>query len=246
MTEFVVHADDFGYSTEVNCCIDNCIQKGWVSETSLMVNMPACSEAVRIAVQNGYLDKVGIHVNLTEGVPLTDPIKELPAFCDSSGHFNKRFHLSTWKRLFLSKRERCALKVELSAQFEKFLSYGNVMRKIDSHHHVHTNWAIYQVILPLARKYGFTSMRISADMHEVRVAKKIYKIWFNARIRKVFATTDHFDGIVDGLLKATNATVEVMVHPFIWNGELCDSKKDFISNIERVIAVDNSRIRSIR
>lgn len=243
MTEFVVHADDFGYSDEVNSCIDHCIKKGWVSETSLMVNMPACEAAVHMAVRNGYLDKVGIHVNLTEGVPLTDPIKELPNFCDSSGCFNKKFHLSTWKRFFLSGQEHCAVKIELIAQLEKFLGYGDVMRRIDSHHHVHTNWAIYRLILPLAQKYDFTSMRISADLHKVRIDKELYKMLFNYDVRKHFKTTNHFDGIVPGLIDNTLGETEVMVHPLMWNGRLCDSRKDFVENIGRIISVPNSVIR---
>lgn len=243
MTEYIVHADDFGYSDDVNACIDQCIKKAWVSETSLMVNMPACEDAVRMAVEHGYIDKVGIHLNLTEGVPLTNPIKNLPNFCDGSGRFNKKFHLSTLKRFFLSSREKFAVEMELSAQFERFLGYGGVMRRIDSHHHVHTNWAIYRLILPLARKYGFTAMRISADMHKVRFDKEIYKRLFNADVRRSFATTDHFDGIVDGILTPNDSTVEVMVHPLIWNGCLCDSHKDFVYNITKVMSVENSFIR---
>ena len=243
MTEFIVHADDFGYSEEVNRCIDLCLKKGWVSETSLMVNMPWCDDAISIAQNSGYSGVVGIHLNLTEGLPLTEPIKKLPEFCDESGYFNKRFHMSTRKRFFLSKQERCAVQIEMNAQLEKFLSYGNVMRRIDSHHHIHTNWAIYKLVVPLAQKYGFTSMRMSADLHKVGFDKEIYKRLFNSSVRKFFSTTDHFDGIVDGLLRPHDGTVEVMVHPLMWEGRLCDSRKDFATNIAKVISVENSFIR---
>ena len=139
---FVVHADDFGYSKSVNQCIDKCFAEKWLSETSLMVNMPACDEAIEIARRHGYSHRVGLHLNLTEGEPLTDQIKECPRFCSKEGQFNKVFHLSTHGRFFLTPKEKRSVNQEILAQLKKFCSYGNLMMKVDSHHHAHTDWSI--------------------------------------------------------------------------------------------------------
>lgn len=244
--EFIVHADDFGYSKSVNQCIDKCFDENWLSETSLMVNMPACDEAVEIARRHGYAHCVGLHVNLTEGEPLTDQIKACSRFCSRDGQFNKVFHMSTGGRFFITKKEKLAVRMEMLAQLKKFCAYGGLMMKIDSHHHAHTDWSIYKILKPMALKFGFTSMRISADMHKVRLDKELYKRLFNYDVRKHFKTTDHFDGIVPGLIAGASGKTEVMVHPLLWDGRLCDSRKDFAENIARVISIPNSIIRKAK
>ena len=243
--EFIVHADDFGYSVSVNRCIDKCFADGWLSETSLMVNMPACDEAVDIARQHRYSQHVGLHLNLTEGEPLTDDIKQCRRFCSRDGLFNKVFHLSTAGRFFLTREEKRAVRQEIEAQIRKFVSYSGLMMKLDSHHHAHTDWSIYKILKPIALGLGFTSMRISADMHKVRLDKELYKRLYNSDVRKCFRTTDHFDGIVPGLIANASGETEVMVHPLLWDGRLCDSRKDFAENIRRIISVPNSVIRKV-
>lgn len=242
---FVVHADDFGYSASVNQCIDKCFFDGWLSETSLMVNMPGCDAAVEMARNHGYSNNVGLHLNLTEGEPLTEEIRWCPRFCSKDGLFNKVFHLSTVGRFILSSREKCAVRLEIEAQIKKFISYRGLMMKLDSHHHVHTDLSIYKILKPLALNFGFASMRISADMHKVRLDKELYKRLYNYDVRKHFKTTDHFDGIVPELIANASGKTEVMVHPLLWDGRLCDSRKDFSENIRRIISVPNSTIRKV-
>lgn len=241
--EFIVHADDFGYSVSVNRCIDKCFADGWLSETSLMVNMPACDEAVDIARRHRYSQYVGLHLNITEGEPLTDEIKRCRRFCSRDGLFNKVFHLSTRGRFLLTQKEKRAVHQEIIAQVKKFCAYGGLMMKIDSHHHAHTDWSIYKILKPIALEFGFTSMRISADMHNVRIDKELYKRLYNYDVRKHFKATDHFDGIVPGLITNASGTTEVMVHPLMWAGRLCDSRKDFVENIKQIMAIPNSVIR---
>ena len=243
--EFIVHADDFGYSKSVNRCIDKCFSEKWLSETSLMVNMPACDEAIEIARRHGYSHRVGLHLNLTEGVPLTEEIKDCPRFCTGGGLFSKVFHMSTSGRFILTQKEKQAVQLEILAQIKKFCTYGGLMMKIDSHHHAHTDWAIYKLLKPMALKFGFISMRISADMHKVRIDKDLYKRLFNYDVRRHFQTTDHFDGITPALIACASGKTEVMVHPLLWDGRLCDSRKDFAENIRRIILVPNSFIRKV-
>ena len=243
--EFIVHADDFGYSESVNHCIDKCFAENWLSETSLMVNMSACDEAVEIAHRHGYSHRVGLHLNLTEGTPLTEPIRECPRFCSRNGLFNKVFHVSTRGRFFLTQKERIAVQIEILAQLKKFCAYGGLMMKVDSHHHAHTDWSIYTILKPIALELGFTDMRISADMHKVRLDKEFYKRLYNRNVRNHFNTTDHFDGIVPELITNASGKTEVMVHPLLWDGRLCDSRKDFVENIRRIISVPNSVIRKV-
>ena len=62
----IINADDFGLCKGVNSGIAEAHTKGILTSTTLMTNMPAAEEAVKIA--KGLLTLgVGIHLNLTEG-----------------------------------------------------------------------------------------------------------------------------------------------------------------------------------
>ena len=76
----VRNADDFGKSTEINNAILTCFKDGLIDRTTIMVNMPGADEAAELAREEGFFDKVGLHLNLTEGEPLTDEIKQNPLF----------------------------------------------------------------------------------------------------------------------------------------------------------------------
>ena len=85
------NADDFGKSESVNRAIMTCFEKGFVDRTTLMVNMDAAESAVSLAKSAGFADRVGIHLNLTEGMPLTAPIRSNPLLCDANGRFHAAF-----------------------------------------------------------------------------------------------------------------------------------------------------------
>ncbi len=244
MIEFIVHADDFGISESVNACIDHCLTKGWVSEMSLMVNMSACEQALELARKGNYSHLVGLHLNLTEGFPLTGPIKKCTRFCNKNGEFNCLFHIVQKSRFFLSRQEREAVRIEIEAQLQRFCSYSGLMKRIDSHHHVHTDWAIYRILKPLAIKYGFSGVRLSADLHRVRIDKALYKSILNRDIRKYFETTDHFDGLGAVVQSSARGRIEVMTHPLLKGGILCDTATPFEEQIQRLRAISNSTIRT--
>ena len=106
----IIHADDFGISESVSKCIAECFAKGWVSETSLMVNMPYADAAVELARRNGFAGKVGMHLNLSQGMPMTEEIRQFPRLCNTDGSFNKRFHHAIVSRFMLSQAESTAIK----------------------------------------------------------------------------------------------------------------------------------------
>lgn len=232
--QFIIHADDFGKNESVTRAIDDVMKCGLCNETSLMVNMHYSDDAVSIARRNGYADKVGLHVNLTEGTPLTDRIRRCPRFCNQDGTFNKKFHMKSCSRFLLSLEERKAVSEELSAQLDKFSRYGGLMMRIDSHHHIHTDWSVYHLLKPLALAKSFKSMRISADLHKVRIDKEFYKRLYNRDVRRHFDTTDHFDGANNAGLFCGSGTVEVMVHPMFVDGILCDACIPYEKSIRKL------------
>ena len=242
-TEYIIHADDFGHDSEVNACIDECFARKWLTETSLMVNMPGCDEAVALASRRGYRQCVGLHLNLTEGFPLTKKIRQCSRFCSPEGEFNRRFHMSIPGRFVFSAKETDAVAEEIEAQLLKFVSIGGMMMRIDSHHHSHTDWAVWRILKPIAEKYRFESMRISADLHPVGFLRDLYKSFFNAAVRRSFKTYDHFDCVGASLSSGSDGMVEIMTHPKFRNGIICDTDIPFESQIEKVSQVCDSTIR---
>ena len=243
MTEYVIHADDFGLDEDVTNCIDECFCRRWLSETSLMVNMPYCDAAVALARRRGYAPCVGFHLNLTFGTPLTEPIRRCSRFCDADGKFNRYFHGTTKRRCYMTPREHAAVREEIAAQIEKFRSYGGLMPKVDSHHHSHMDWLVYRILRPLALANGFTEMRRFTDLHAVRFDKAVYGRFFTWDVRRHFRTTDHFDGVNERLLAGPGGVTEVMVHPLTKDGVLCDTAVPYREHIERLQAVPDSTIR---
>ena len=226
----IIHADDFGISESVSKCIAECFAKGWVTETSLMVNMSYADAAVELARKNGFADKVGIHLNLSQGMPMTEDIRLFPRLCNPDGTFNKRFHHAIITRFVLSRAESAAIKKEIEAQVAKFCSYGGLLMKLDSHHHVHTDWSVYRILEPIALEHGFKAMRISATLHKAGFVKDVYKRFLNSRIRLRFETTDHFDGFNEAMKNALREwrTVELMTHPMYGeSGSILDTRRPY-------------------
>lgn len=200
-----------------------------------MVNMPYADKAVSLAREKGFADRVGLHLNLSQGNPLTDAIKEFPYFCNDDGSFNKKFHHRFGSRFFLSFAERVAVGAEIKAQLDRFCAYGGLLPKLDSHHHVHTDWSIYQILEQMALEHGFTLMRISATLHKVGPITRFYKKLLNRRIACRFETTDHFDGFNPQLVTAVERgqKVELMTHPmYSSRGEILDMKRDYREIVE--------------
>ena len=238
MNELILHADDYGRSVGHTDCIVDCFNRGWISETSLMVNMPDMDRAVSIARQKGFSHRVGLHLNLTGGVPLTEKIRICPCFCDADGCFNKVFHHRLKTRFFLSAREQAAVREEIEAQLQKFSDYKGLMKKVDSHHHAHTDWAVYRILRALTGRYGITGMRLTATLHRVSLGQGVYKRWLNADIRRRYACTDEFDSFCPSALQAARAgrSVEVMVHPlYSESGEILDQSRRYLPLIERMV-----------
>ena len=77
-----------------------------------MVNMPGFAQACQLSKEHGFENQVGLHLNLSEGEPLTDRIKSLPMFCDNDGRFNGAFRRSRRFTFFMSSAEKKAVKEE--------------------------------------------------------------------------------------------------------------------------------------
>ena len=245
-SRLIVNADDFGYSEAVNGAILHGFESSLVTSTSIMANMPGFDDAVGLAGGHDILvQKVGLHLNLTEGFPLSRTLRACPAFCGEDGRLVYHHDRPLFR---LSRKERAAVYDELRLQLERVLAAGIRPTHLDSHHHVHTEWAIAPLGCRVARTYGIHRIRLTRNMGPVqgwgrRWYKKLFNYWFLGRHSGLVDNTDYFGGVEDmnyfldtrgerigggwrigGGGGRQDLSFEIMVHPrFDLSGRLVDS-----------------------
>ena len=225
----IINADDFGYSSEINRAIVESFHRGYCSSTTLMANMQGFEEACSLIHEKKLLNHTGIHLVLTEGVPLTDKIKKSPRFCNSDGIFNMSRKVRFW---VLSADEKKAVAEELRAQIAKCRKNGITLTHADSHRHAHEEWAIAAIVIDICREEKIPYFRLTRNCGQgSALAKRMYRHFLNQRIRKAgLARTRYFGSAKDVffLLEKRGVgrvgdSIEVMVHPgFDSRGSLID------------------------
>lgn len=241
---YIVNADDFGISDEVNAAIDSCMKNNSICTTSILANGVKYNEAIEKAYIGNYSDKIGFHFNLTEGKPLSDEICSCKRFVDAnSGNFiYKRNSL-----LFLTNKEKKGIKAEFSAQYNKLKESGLAVRNFDSHQHVHTELPIFKVIADQLINNNILIIRLAENCNTGSSwIKRIYKNYFNAMLhRKGFLTVDYFtsyfDNSSENMPKNSNQ-VELMIHPITRNGEIWDSVENVIIQNKKLPLIDFSKL----
>jgi len=209
--KIIINADDFGMSPETNRAIVSAFDAEKISSTTLMANMPAFEEACELGKRYHLLGKIGVHLNLIEGFPLSEPIRRVPLFCDAAGMFRPR------KVLFrLTAEEARAVELEFAAQIDTCVARGIRPTHLDSHQHVHTVWPVGAIVIDIARRYRIGAIRLSRNCGSgIGLRNRLYKSAYNARLKLYgLAKTRYFGSAADvvPLLTSTHDDVEIMVH----------------------------------
>jgi hopanoid biosynthesis associated protein HpnK len=156
----ILNADDFGRSMAVNVAVMRAHREGVLTSTSLMVTGDAVEEAVELARQAPTL-AVGLHLVLVDGAAVLPPA-DIPHLVDSHGHF-----LGNPLRLgllyFAHPVARAEMARELEAQFERFAETGLALSHVDGHLHMHVHPTVFNLLLPLAERYGSRGVRVPRD-----------------------------------------------------------------------------------
>ena len=142
--KLIVNGDDFGITRACNYAIVDCYKYGFLTSTSMMMNMPGVPHAVEL--MKAYPDlSVGIHLNLTVGTPLTKGLKTL---VNKEGKLNKD---AMNKDAIVDSNE---IKKELIAQFNRFVELtGQLPTHINSHHGIEMILGAQAIQLELANQY---------------------------------------------------------------------------------------------
>jgi chitin disaccharide deacetylase len=169
----IVNADDFGLTAGVNRAIIEGHTRGAVTSATLMANMPAFDEAVRLAKDYPSLG-VGLHFNITQGRPVADASR-VGSLIDERGEFWGTSG-AILKRMLAGRLKIEEVVVELRAQIEKAVHAGLRLTHVDSHKHTHALPQICEAIISTIKDYGIKAVRAPRERWRFDRDAKSFKI----------------------------------------------------------------------
>lgn len=164
----IVNADDFGRSRSINEAVVRAHRQGILSTASLMVNEPACAEAVEAARANPGLG-VGLHLALLCGRSAL-PRDRIPGLVNAQQEFANNAP-AAGLRYFFDRSLRRQLRDELHAQFDRFRATGLTMDHVNGHLHLHLHPVVFSILMEDARELGIRNVRLTFD-----------PLWLNLRL----------------------------------------------------------------
>lgn len=214
-----INADDFGLNKSCTKAICEAFEKKLITDTTMIANGTAFNEAMAAIKQYNINGKIGIHFNLTEGIPLTSKIKECDLFV-KDGVYHGKVNRNKW----LNKKEREAVYEELTAQVMRLKEVEINITHADSHHHIHTCAFIAPIVKRVCKEQGIEKLRLHRNIGTIsiikRIIKKIYNMWL---VASGFKTVKYFGSMEDVENIGIKDQLEIMVHPeYDTNGKLID------------------------
>jgi chitin disaccharide deacetylase len=156
----IVNADDFGRSPSINAAVIRAHREGILTSASLMVNEPACGEAVAAARQNPGLG-VGLHLTLLCGHSASAP-ETIPGLVNTQREFPGN-PVSAAFRYFFHRGWRASLRREIHAQFSAFRETGLPLDHVNGHLHLHLHPTVFGILLEDADTLGIRHMRLTRE-----------------------------------------------------------------------------------
>lgn len=207
MGKVIFNSDDFGYSYGVNYGIIDAYQRGILTSTTLMANMPGFKHAVQLKEMMPDLG-VGVHLTLTCGRPLLSNVGTLT---NENGDFHK---LAYYHKPFDIDLDE--LYQEWNAQIQAVYRAGIIPTHLDSHHHTHSFGDNQQVVVELAKKYDLPVRGNFERKDEVKHTDYFEPFFDDVgeENSSKWQIKEPMDSFIDGLLEKLRNydTTEVMCH----------------------------------
>ena len=153
--KYIINADDFGKSEDVNKAIIHCIEERVINSTTIMANGLALPSAATYARSNPQIS-YGVHLVIDEMESLT---KSMILFDNGIIDENGFFIRGAIRNVKIDKALKEAIYTEWCAQVDRLLSLGISINHIDSHHHVHTIPALFGILKRVSQRYNLKTVR---------------------------------------------------------------------------------------
>ncbi|MTJ28715.1 hopanoid biosynthesis-associated protein HpnK [Aphanizomenon sp. UHCC 0183] len=212
----VINADDFGFSQGVNAAIIQAHEEGILTSTSLMVSGDAAQEAIALAKDHPQL-AVGLHLVLVCGKSVLPP-SQIPHLVDSQGNFSSNPTQAGLSYQF-NQATRAELRLEISAQLEKFRDSGLNLAHVDGHLHLHVHPVILNILTEFAAEFQIKFIRLPSE--ELSKNLKIDNRNLLTKIvwSIVFGQLRRYG---EGLLKANNIKFADRVYGLLQTGDMSE------------------------
>ncbi len=236
MKWLIINADDLGSDEHRNKGIFRAIEAGIVKSVSILPNGPATKDAIRYI--KSVMEKnisIGIHINLSEGTPITKGLKSIVGENNSFLSKNSALKLFSNENDIEVKKE---IEQEIDAQIRSITEAGINIDHMDGHHHIHIMPSVIDIAIKKANEYDIGWMRIpyepfkmletlevdENDMQEARFFSRYAEIAKGHIKDAGIKTADYFIGLyMKGRLspevlkevtaKLKDGVTEIMVHP---------------------------------
>ncbi len=228
--KIIVNADDFGLSHEKNVAIDKMMRQGVCMKASLVVNTEYTEEAVEMAIRGGYGERLSLHINLTEGRPLSTEILSVPLYCTPEGSFQPRYIIKHNAQIMPF--HIAVIRKEIACQIEKFQEYGFKCYSVDSHNWVHLRIPVWLALKPLIKKYDIKVVRPMFEGYKrPEIASKKWSRYFSiygsyisrhACCKKIRWTSNLEQFLLAKKCFSEEDLVEVFTHPVMKDGNIID------------------------
>lgn len=228
--KLIVNADDFGISKAVTLGILEAHKNGIVKSTTLMCNMEDAEYAANLSKNYNDLG-VGIHFVLTAGKPLS---KDAQSLVDENGNFKSN-------SLIMKTAKIEDIRKEFNAQFEKFLSFGIKPTHIDSHHHVHKEPMVFEVVMEFSKKYNLPIRKVNDK--SIDKLKKLNKgmIFTEEFYGKENIESKHF---INLLIKNKDTEfLEIMCHPAYLDEKILNSSSYLLERTKELSTLTSGEIK---
>ena len=183
----IVNADDYNTDAERNRGIVQAAKEGIVTSVSVIANLPLIEKDI-VQLQEVFGARVGVHLNLTRGIPLTPHSRTLAG--KDSRFLPKR---EAWSRALFRGYDVEEVKQEFAAQISRLKEAGLSPDHLDGNNHLHVFPGIAEVVAQLANDFQISKIRLPLEpfdtwrqYYSAGVWKKALVGWFAAQARPLF------------------------------------------------------------
>jgi predicted glycoside hydrolase/deacetylase ChbG (UPF0249 family) len=148
MKRLIINADDFNLTPGCDRAIRLALNAGAVTSASCLIW--GKGEAFP-----GRMPAMGVHLRLTDGEPVLRA-KQVPSLVDRQGKFATSQQACAQRHVDPEEVRR-----EWKAQIESFLFWNNQLTHLDSHHHVHSLLALWDVYADLCKQFDVAGVALS-------------------------------------------------------------------------------------
>jgi hopanoid biosynthesis associated protein HpnK len=216
MSYLIINADDFGFSPGVNTAIIKAHEEGILTSTSLMVSGDAAQEAIALAKNHPHL-AVGLHLVLVCGKSVLPPA-QIPNLVDSQGNFSNNPTQAGLSYQF-NQATRAELRLEISAQLEKFRDSGLNLAHVDGHLHLHVHPVILNILTEFAAEFKIKFIRLPSEELSKNIKIDNRNLFTKIIWSIVFGQLRRYG---EGLLKANQIKFADRVYGLLQTGDMSE------------------------